>query len=154
MNTTASQDEHTTNPLADGYQNDRLAGETAKQIVTLERVALDRWCKGDPSGYLEISAEDIVYFDPFQDRRIDGRQTLAKYYEALRGKVSADRYELLNPLVQAIGDAAVLTFNFISYGGNENKLYWNCTEVYRREGTAWQIIQSHWSFTKPPTPSA
>ncbi|MCJ7717454.1 MAG: nuclear transport factor 2 family protein [Anaerolineales bacterium] len=65
----------------------------------------------------------------------------------MRGKVSFDRYELLNPLVQQIGDAAVLTFNFVSYGGDEDAYPWNCTEVYRRSGEKWQIIQTHWSYT-------
>jgi hypothetical protein len=32
-------------------------------ILTMERQALTRWCNGDPSGFLEISAKDVVYFD-------------------------------------------------------------------------------------------
>ena len=85
-------------------------------IIAMERAALDRWGKGDPSGFLEICAPDVVYFDPTLKQRIDGRDALGKYYEAIRGKVSIARYELLNPLVQHIGDAAILTFNFVSYG--------------------------------------
>jgi len=119
----------------------------AQKIINMERAALDRWGKGDPSGFLEICAPDVVYFDPGQETRIDGREALGKYYEAIRGKVSIDRYELLNPLVQQIGDAAVLTFNFTSYGREEDQYKWNCTEVYRRDGEDWQIIQTHWSFT-------
>jgi len=58
-----------------------------------------------------------------------------------------DRYELLNPLVQVIGDAVVLTFNYVSYRA-EAEYRWNCTEVYRRSGDSWQIIQTHWSYTQ------
>ena len=119
----------------------------AQKIINMERAALDRWGNGDPSGFLEICAPDVVYFDPGQETRIDGREALGKYYEAIRGKVSIDRYELLNPLVQQIGDAAVLTFNFVSYGREEDQYKWNCTEVYRRSGKQWQIIQTHWSYT-------
>ncbi len=50
--------------------------------------------------------------------------------------------------MQHVGDVAVLTFNFVSYGGNENALRWNCTEVYRRGDNGWRIIQTHWSFTQ------
>ncbi|MGB2964408.1 MAG: DUF4440 domain-containing protein [Anaerolineales bacterium] len=121
--------------------------DLTKTIIMLESTALDRWGKGDPSGFLEISAPDIVYFDPSLERRIDGRDALEKYYEAIRGKVSIERYELLNPLVQRIGDAAVLTFNYVSYGGAEDEYRWNCTEVYRRSGEDWEIIQTHWSYT-------
>ena len=37
-------------------------------ILGLEKAALDRWCKGDPTGFLEISAPDVVYFDPFLEK--------------------------------------------------------------------------------------
>jgi ketosteroid isomerase-like protein len=117
------------------------------QIVAIEQAALRRWCAGDPSGFLEICDDDVVYFDPFLERRLDGLAALTAYYESLRGKVSAARFEMLNPKVQRIGDAAVLTFNFVSYGGNDDALRWNCTEVFRRRGETWKLVQTHWSFT-------
>jgi Calcium/calmodulin dependent protein kinase II association domain len=123
------------------------------EVLVLERAALARWLDGDPSGYLEISDREVVYFDPFLPRRLDGLDALTAYYEGLRGKISALRSEILNPCVQAIGDAAVLTFNFISYGGNEDRLRWNCTEVYRRTDRQWRIVQTHWSFTEAGIPN-
>lgn len=116
-------------------------------ILEMERAALDRWGKGDPSGFLEISAPDVVYFDPYLERRSDGLQALTALYEKVRGKIQIERYELLNPKVQLCGDAAVLTYNFVSYAqGKTNR--WNCTEVYRQTGSTWRIIQTHWSFTQ------
>jgi ketosteroid isomerase-like protein len=126
--------------------------QTEDEIVALERAALVRWCSGDPSGFLEICAPDVVYFDPFTARRLDGLDALTPYYEAIRGKVRAARFEILNPLVQRVGDLAVLTFNFVSYGGNEDAFRWNCTEAYRRSGGQWRIIQTHWSFTEAGKP--
>ncbi|HPS03470.1 MAG TPA: nuclear transport factor 2 family protein [Candidatus Sumerlaeota bacterium] len=120
----------------------------ASEILALERAALDRWGKGDPSGFLEISAPDVVYFDPFQERRLNGLGELTALYESLRGQVTLDRYELLDPVVQVAGDAAVLTFNYVGYAGGDTHR-WNCTEVYRRTGDTWRIIQTHWSLTKP-----
>ncbi len=55
----------------------------AKHILALERAALDRWGKGDPNGYLEISADDVSYFDPFVGQRLDGIQSLTKWYDAI-----------------------------------------------------------------------
>jgi hypothetical protein len=121
--------------------------DVANTIIAMECGALDRWGKGDPSGFLEICAPDVVYFDPQLDRRIDGHDALSEYYEAIRGKVSIERYELLNPLVQHVGNAAILTFNFVSYGGAEDEYRWNCTEVYRQTSKGWEIIQTHWSYT-------
>lgn len=117
-------------------------------IIELEKAALERWGNGDPEGFLEITAGDCVYFDPYVGSRIDGLPALKKYYEAIWGKIHFDRFELLNPCVQMNRDLAVLTFNYVSYtGGNSDR--WNCTEVYRRGGKhGWEIIQTHWSYTE------
>jgi ketosteroid isomerase-like protein len=119
-----------------------------KAIIALEKEALDRWGKGDPSGFLEISAEDVCYFDPFIEKRIDGKNQLSELYEEIRGKIKIDRYELINPQVKLLANAAILTFNYVSYTGKQESR-WNCTEVYRYKDDGWQIIQTHWSFTKP-----
>ena len=81
------------------------ADAVAAEIVALETAALERWLSGDPSGFLEISDEDVVYFDPFLARRLDGRAALTAYYEALRGKINAPRFEIANPKTQVFSDA-------------------------------------------------
>ncbi len=116
-------------------------------ILAMERAALDRWGKGDPSGFLEISDPDVVYFDNNLERRLDGLEALTSLYEKIRGKVFIEQYELINPKVQFCGDAAVLTYNFISYAKGKTHR-WNCTEVYRRTDVGWRIIQTHWSVTQ------
>jgi ketosteroid isomerase-like protein len=121
---------------------------TEATIIAMERAALDRWIKGDPSGFLEISSSDVVYFDPQQEIRLDGIEALTRLYESIRGKVNFDHYEMLNPKVQLCGDMAVLTFNFVT-PGNDKFSRWNCTEVYCRKAGQWRIIQTHWSVTQP-----
>jgi len=117
----------------------------ASEVLSLERAALVRWGQGDPSGFLEICAEDVVYFDPLLPARLDGLRAMTKYYESVRGRVSLAHFEMLRPLVQQVESVAVLTFNFVSFGGNEDEYRWNCTEVYRRDAPGWRIIQTHWS---------
>jgi ketosteroid isomerase-like protein len=131
--------------ISDSSTNDSIT----KTIIEMERTALDRWGKGDVDGFLEISAEDVVYFDPFHERRLDGHAELKKLYDSVRGDVQTARFEMLNPLVQHVDSMAVLTFNLISY--ERGKQYaWNCTEVYRLESDGqWKIIHTHWSLTKP-----
>ena len=123
--------------------------DVAQKVIGLERAALDRWGRGDPSGFLEISAEDVVYFDPYQERRLNGIDELRNLYESIRGQVSVSSYELIDPRVHAVADMAVLTFNYVAQGSNELTSRWNCTEVYRRQGDTWRIIQTHWSVTQP-----
>lgn len=118
-------------------------------IISMEKKALERWNNGDPSGFLEISDKDVVYFDPFTEIRLDGLEKLTALYESIRGKIKVDKYEMLNAKVQSVNQMAVLTFNLISYSGNSSSK-WNCTEVYRLfDNKEWKIIQTHWSFTKP-----
>ena len=118
-------------------------------IIALESAALERWGNGDPSGFLEICAPSVVYFDPYLEKRIDGIEALTQYYKGLWGQVYFDRFELLNPCVQTDGKLAVLTFNYASYTGEKASL-WNCTEVYRQSENGWRIIQTHWSYTCHP----
>lgn len=123
------------------------------EIVQMECRALSRWCAGDPSGFLDISAPDVVYFDPFLERRLDGLAALRERYEGLRGQVNAPRYELIAPLVQVVGDAAILTFNFVSWDADGTEMRWNCTEAYRRTSEGWRIFQTHWSFANAGLPA-
>jgi ketosteroid isomerase-like protein len=123
------------------------AADTTHEILELERAALDRWGRGDPDGFLTLSASDVSYFDPFTEGRLDGRSALAQWYEQVRGKIRIDRDEIVDPRVQMIGEAAILTFRFVSQG-SEGTARWNATEVYRRTGGTWKIVHSHWSFTK------
>ena len=120
----------------------------SENIVALEKSALEKWNRGDPDGYLDLSADDVVYFDPFTEQRLDGLDALKKYYDAIRGKING-RYEMFNTKVQSVKEMAVLTFNLFSYEGSK-VVKWNCTEVYRHEKNGqWKIIQTHWSFIKP-----
>lgn len=121
----------------------------AKKILALEKTALERWNHGDPSGYLELSASDVTYFDPFLETKLAGHDALEKYYAPLKGKVRVDRYEMIAPSAVASGDMAVLAFNLVSHEGKA-AIRWNCTEVYRREKDgSWKIVQTHWSWIKP-----
>lgn len=122
--------------------------DVASTVLAMERAALDRWGKGDPDGFLEITDADVVYFDPFQVR-LTGIDQLRKMYDTARGKIKIDKYEIVDPVVMASGDIAVLTFNFVSHGSEGAAMRWNTTEVYRRRNGQWRIIHTHWSLTQP-----
>ena len=123
------------------------SSKVTETVLALERSALDRWGKGDPSGCLEISAPDVSYFDPYLEKRVDGIDALTAWYEPIRGKIKIDHDEIINPRVQVFGDTAVLTMRYDS-SGSEGTMRWNCTDVYHRQGNEWKIVHTHWSFTK------
>ncbi|MDR1200768.1 MAG: DUF4440 domain-containing protein [Tannerellaceae bacterium] len=116
-----------------------------EKIIELEKNALEKWNNGDPSGYLALYASDFTYFDPTLERRMDGYEAIEAYYNALTGQVQVEKSEIINPVVQATENMAVLSFNLISeYGGKAYK--WNCTEVYQKNmDNEWKIVHNHWS---------
>jgi ketosteroid isomerase-like protein len=127
--------------------NEKVTNVTTT-IIAMEVAALERWNNGDPSGFLEISDEDVVYFDPMTEMRIDGLENLTELYESIRGKIFVDKYKIHNPKVQWLDRMAVLTYNLESYIENR-VIKWNCTEVYQlAKDNKWRIIQTHWSLTK------
>ena len=125
----------------------------ADAIITLERGALDRWVNADPGGYLALYANDVSYFDPARERRVDGLAAMTKLLEPIRGAFKAGSYEMIGPRVQRSGTMAVLTYNLASRAtGPDGKPMtgrWNSTAVYTQVEGRWKIVHSHWSFTQP-----
>lgn len=121
----------------------------AREILALERRAMDGWQKGDPGPALAIADPGITYFHVMTDRRLDGLPAVQALYEPYRGTPLFDSYEMLNPKVQVSGDVAVLTYNFVRRNGAVESR-WNATQVYQRKKEGWRVIHSHWSMTKPP----
>jgi uncharacterized protein (TIGR02246 family) len=128
--------------------------QAADEVIALERMALDKWSKGDPSGFLAIYSDSVTYFDPFQERRVDGMPAIRAMLAPIAGTFKIDRYEIRNPKVQGNRDVVVLSYNLQNYmrqpdGTERPTSRWNSSSVYRRANGTWKVIQSHWSFTKP-----
>src|SRR5436189_4106612 len=98
-----------------GFHLSDVGTRQSKTIIALERGALDRWGKGDPQGYLEIYAPELTYFDPLQEKRIDGLDAMKEMIAPYTGKIRVDRFDMIDPKVQHHGDIAVLTFNLLSH---------------------------------------
>jgi hypothetical protein len=120
-----------------------------EKIIEKERSVLDRWKQGDTFGFIEVAADDITYFDPSLEKRIDGKKEFSDFLGSFNGTFSFPRYELLNPKVQLFSDIGILTFNFVGYSTDGKTDRWNSTEVYKFVENDWKIISSHWSRTKP-----
>ncbi len=117
------------------------------ELLALETAAMDRWGAGDPDGFLELSDDDVTYFDPWQPHRLDSRAELGRLYDGLRGQVQIDSYEFVSPAVVAAGDMAVLSFQLVSRGA-AGTMRWNTTEAYRRHpDRGWRLVHTHWALT-------
>ena len=122
-------------------------------IIALERGAMDRWGQGDPSGYLEIFAPDVTYFDPGTERRVDSIDAMTAYFAPIKGLAMFDRYEMIAPRVYHDGNVAILSYNLVTYGtapdGKPLVLRWNTTSAYALVDGNWKVVHQHFSYTKP-----
>ncbi len=121
------------------------------ELMALESAAMERWRKGDPWGFTDISAPDVTYFDTGTPKRLDGLEALKKEYANRVGKIHYDVMEFIDPKVQVHGDAAVLFYRFFSThlnpdGSIASRTPWNCTEVYSKIDGKWKIVHTHWSY--------
>jgi ketosteroid isomerase-like protein len=123
------------------------------ELMALETAAMERWRKGDPMGFIELSAPDVTYFDTGTPQRINGRQALQAEYKLREGKIFYDVMDFIDPCVQVCGELAVLFYRFLSThlnpdGSVASRVPWNCTEVFKRSDGAWKIIHTHWSYIR------
>ena len=127
-------------------------------ILALEQGINERWNKGDVDGALEMYSEDVTYFDPLTEMRLEGREAVERYFrQFFEGKLNLLRNDFPNPqvIVSEGGDLAVLTYNLRNFvadgqGGEKAGTPWNSTQVYRRVGGQWRVSHVHWSFTRHP----
>ncbi len=127
------------------------------QILALEQAAMERWRNGDPTGFIDLSAEDILYVDVGQTKPIQGLEAFRMYMKQFEGKMFYQKSEFISPKVITVGDAALLTYNYRSsvltpQGVVRSQTPWNATEVYNQGEDGWKIIHTHWSFIRHRVP--
>ena len=121
----------------------------ADHLIGLEKAALDKWFKGDTSGYETLwSARSFTYFDAVKTERVDDYETIKKFLGSIHGKLFAESYEFVSPRVQAVKDMAILTHQLFSKT-NLIDVEYNVVEVFQKEEGAWRVIHSTWSFIRP-----
>jgi ketosteroid isomerase-like protein len=119
-----------------------------QEIIALERSALDKWAQSDTGGYVDISADDITWFDftPGEQLRIDGLQAVRNYLKPFIGNIPPHTYDLVNPKVQMYGNTAVLTFHWKGSLTDGTPLDgYKVTAVYNWKDGEWRQVHAHWS---------
>ena len=127
-------------------------------IVAQELAINERWNRGDVDGAVDAYTDDVTYFDPITERRLDGKPAVEAYFrETFEGKLNILRNELPNPqvIVADGGDTAVATYNLLNFlpdasGGEKAGAAWNSTQVYQLIDGKWRVVHVNWSFTRHP----
>jgi ketosteroid isomerase-like protein len=122
--------------------------DPARQVLALEKQAMDGWLTGNPDPQLAIFDSEITYFHIMSDKRIEGLPAVRQLFEQYRGKRLYDSYEMLNPKVQVSGDVAILTYQLARVNGSVTTS-WKGTLVYQKKKEGWRVIHCHWSTVNP-----
>ncbi len=131
------------------YKNEEER-QLAEVLIGKERACLDKWFKGDTSGYAELwSKTNFSYFDIAMTERCDDYPTIAEFLKNLEGQLRADSYDMRQPRVQFGQDMAVLTYVLFSDTNLINMRY-NVVEVFQKETDGeWRVIHSTWGQYRP-----
>jgi len=132
---------------------ERLEDALLGELLALEDAAMERWRRGDPWGFWELSAPQVSYFDPETDGRVDGADDLRRLYAAVEKKIRYDISEYIAPRIQVFGNVAVLSYQYRSGERHEDGSVgsgtrWNTTEVFARIDGRWRIVHTHWSYAR------
>ena len=136
--------------IATWQYNSEEEHQLAGYIIGLEKAALDKWFKGDTSGYGSLwSRHSFSYFDAVVTERVDNHATITLILKTIEGKLFADSYDFRDARVQFGQDIAVLTYQLFAKT-NLIDMEYNCVEVFQKETNGeWHVIHSTWSFIRP-----
>lgn len=126
------------------------ADEAKAAVMKKITMAAEKWSKGEPMGYVECAAKDIVWLDDLGALKpISGSQALKKYLESFRGQVPSHKFELLDPLFQVYNGIVIVTYRYQGiFDGEESVNPYQITSVYRYENGDWLSVHENWGEVK------
>ena len=92
------------------------------ELMKLEMAAMERWRKGDPWGFIDISAPDMTYFDSGTLLRLNGLAALKDEYRTRIGRIHYDVMDFVEPMVQVHANTAVLFYRFLRHAPAAGRL--------------------------------
>ncbi|MDX9772406.1 MAG: nuclear transport factor 2 family protein [Bacteroidales bacterium] len=106
----------------------------------------DRWAAGDPMGFLEYAAKDIIWSDDLgAQNRVIGYDSLKTYLEAFKGQVPPHQHELIEPVFQIYDDIVIVSYRYQGILEGESLPPWKVTSVFRYADGEWLSVHENWT---------
>ncbi len=114
------------------------------------QMANDKWAAGDPMGFIECAAKDIIWSDDLgAQNRVIGYDALITYLEGFKGQIPPHQKELIEPVFQFYDDIVVVSYRYQgTFEGEEPVAPWKITSVYRYADGQWLSVHENWTVVK------
>lgn len=123
--------------------------EAQKAIWEKITTANDKWASGDPMGFLECAAKDIIWSDDLgAQNRVIGYEALNKYLETFKGQVPPHQHELIEPIFQFYDDIVIVSYRYQATIEGKPEAPWKVTSVYRYADGDWLSVHENWTEIK------
>ena len=111
--------------------------------------ANDKWAAGDPMGFTECAAPDIIWSDDLgAQNRVTGYEGLRTYLEAFKGQIPPHKHVLIDPVFQFYDDIVIISYRYQGTFEEEAGAPWKVTSVYRYEDGDWLSVHENWTEVK------
>jgi len=108
--------------------------------------ANDKWAAGDPMGFTECAAPDIIWSDDLgAQNRVTGYEALKTYLEAFVGQIPPHQHELIDPVFQYYDDMVIVSYRYQGTFEGEAAAPWKVTSVYRYADGDWLSVHENWT---------
>lgn len=131
-------------------QSDLPTADEAKSAV-MEKItiAADKWSQGDPMGYFDYAADDIVWTDEIQAKKpIIGADVLKSYLEPFKGEIPVHKAEISETIFQVYDDIVIVSYQFQSIFEDGPTDPWKITGVFRYIDGDWKSVHENWTLVE------
>jgi ketosteroid isomerase-like protein len=123
--------------------------EAAKEkLVQLENEQVQAFNSADVGRILGYFDSQLVGFSSTRHARLQGLDSLRETFEYYLHEADKVEYQVSEPEVQMLGDAAVVTFYWLvtlHHDGRRREIEGRGSHVYAKRDGDWKIVHEHFS---------
>jgi len=118
------------------------------ELLRVEEEQAAAFNRRDVTAALASFSPHIVGFSSTRHERVTGLDALRETFEYYLRQAERVEYRISEPLVQALGDTAIVSFYWtvvLSTGAHRREIHGRGTHVFHREDGQWRIVHEHFS---------
>lgn len=119
-----------------------------RELLRLEEEQVAAFNRRDIAAALASFSPHVVGFSSTRHERLSGWEALRETFEYYLRQAEVVRYQISEPLVQTLGDTAIMSFYWtvtLQDGEHRREIQGRGTHVFHQEDGQWKIVHEHFS---------